>query len=419
MAPFTFTSGVSMIVALLIGFAFGFVLERAGFGDARRLVAQFYLYNMRVLKVMFTAIVTAMVLIFLSSAVGLVDFQRLFVPPTYLWPGIIGGFLIGAGFILGGYCPGTAVVAMATFKIDALLFVFGVTIGSVVFAEIAPLIWNFYQTSGFMGRVTIGEWLGVDQGIVVLGVIFMAIGAFALAEWAEAQFRAPAEKKAEPETDSSEGPVRRQLTFRPVTVSIFVILGVLIALVGQPTLETRIERNEKQLEEDLASRQYHIDPAELLNLMHNNQLRLQIIDVRPEAEYNLFHLRDAHNLRVEQVSPEWLQGLAPGTVTVIVSNGEEKANEAWKRLAVRPPINSYILAGGINRWLDLLADDKADVPGPDTPVADDQAFRHAIEKPLGGQHPESWPSIGALAERPYVEKVKVAKPKRPVGGGCG
>jgi len=58
---------------------------------------------MTVLKVMFTAIVTAMLLIFLASALLLLDFDRLYVNPTYLWPAIVGGLLLGMGFIIGGY----------------------------------------------------------------------------------------------------------------------------------------------------------------------------------------------------------------------------------------------------------------------------------------------------------------------------
>src|SRR5512134_3426669 len=106
MAPYTFGPSATTVVTLVIGFFFGFVLERAGFGNARNLAAQFYLHDMRVLKVMFTAIVTAMLLIFLASAVGLVDFARVWVPPTYFWPGVLGGFVLGVGFIIGGYCPG-------------------------------------------------------------------------------------------------------------------------------------------------------------------------------------------------------------------------------------------------------------------------------------------------------------------------
>jgi len=93
----------AVAVYLAIGFGFGFTLERAGFGDSRLMAAQFYLHDMTVLKVMFTAIVVAMVLIFAASGLMMLDFDRLYVNPTYLWTALIGGLLLGTGFIVGGY----------------------------------------------------------------------------------------------------------------------------------------------------------------------------------------------------------------------------------------------------------------------------------------------------------------------------
>ncbi|HRE10647.1 MAG TPA: sulfurtransferase, partial [Ignavibacteria bacterium] len=82
-------------VFVLIGIGFGVSLELAGFGNSRRLAAQFYLKDMRVLKTMFTGIVVAALLIFLSAAVGLLDFAQISVTQTFLWPGIIGGLIMG------------------------------------------------------------------------------------------------------------------------------------------------------------------------------------------------------------------------------------------------------------------------------------------------------------------------------------
>jgi hypothetical protein len=186
MAPFEL--GSNALVSVLLGIAFGFTLERAGFGNANKLVAQFYLYEMRVLKVMFTAIVTAMVLLFWSSALGLIEFSRVGVNLTHLWPGIIGGIVLGMGFILGGYCPGTALVSAATLKLDGLFFVLGVAFGAFVFVEALPSFWWWFQEAGYFGRLTLFDWLGVDAGIVVLGVVFMALGMFYGAEWIERIF---------------------------------------------------------------------------------------------------------------------------------------------------------------------------------------------------------------------------------------
>ena len=72
--PLTFASEeFRLLTGIVLGFLFGFVLERAGFGNARKLAGQFYLNDMTVFKVMFTAILVAMVGLYGLSAVGLAD----------------------------------------------------------------------------------------------------------------------------------------------------------------------------------------------------------------------------------------------------------------------------------------------------------------------------------------------------------
>jgi uncharacterized protein len=94
---------LSLPVALLIGIGFGFFLERAGFGSARKLVAQFYLTDLSVFKVMFTGIVTAMVGVAVLGRVGFLDVGELPLIGTYIVPEVLGGLILGAGFVIGGY----------------------------------------------------------------------------------------------------------------------------------------------------------------------------------------------------------------------------------------------------------------------------------------------------------------------------
>ena len=173
---------------VITGIGFGFALERAGFGDSRNLAAQFYLRDMRVFKVMFTAIVTAMLLIFWSDALGFLDYGRVYINPTYFWTAIIGGVVFGFGFVIGGYCPGTALVSMSTLKLDGLFFVFGLSIGMFLFGETIGFYRAFWDTSGFYGDVTLQDFFGVSAGVVVFGVVLMALGMFWAAEKVEAYF---------------------------------------------------------------------------------------------------------------------------------------------------------------------------------------------------------------------------------------
>lgn len=167
----------SWLVYLVIGFCFGFILESSGFGDARKLAGQFYFTELTVLKVMFTAIVVCMLLIFWSAALGWLDYDQVWVNPTYLWPGILGGLIMGFGFIVGGYCPGTSLVSMATLKVDGALFVAGVATGIFAFGESVSSFKDFWYSSYF-GRLTLPDWLGLPAGVVALVVVCMAIFMF-------------------------------------------------------------------------------------------------------------------------------------------------------------------------------------------------------------------------------------------------
>lgn len=174
----------SLVIAFIIGIAFGFALERGGFGNARILAAQFYFTNMRVLKVMFSAIVTAMIGIFYFAWIGWLDLSLIYIGNTYLLPQIIGGFILGIGFTIGGYCPGTSFVSASTGRYDGMIFILGIFFGIFLFGEAFPWIESFYNSTN-MGRVTLFEFLGLSHGMVVFLVVLMAIGAFALAGWGE------------------------------------------------------------------------------------------------------------------------------------------------------------------------------------------------------------------------------------------
>jgi len=179
---------------VVTGFFFGFMLEQAGFGNSRKLASQFYLSDMRVLKVMFTAIITAMLLLFGLEVLGLVRPGALYINPTHLWPGIVGGLIFGVGFVIGGYCPGTSLVSMATLKLDGAFFVLGLSAGMVVFGETLGWFQAFFDASGAMGEVTLPQALGLPAGVVVLLVVLMAVGMFFVAERLEARF-GPREKE--------------------------------------------------------------------------------------------------------------------------------------------------------------------------------------------------------------------------------
>ena len=188
-----FGNEVSLIIAFIIGIGFGFFLERAGFGSARKLAAQFYFRDMAVFKVMFTAIVTAMLGLFYLSWIGWVDLSQVYLVPTNVWPDLLGGLILGVGFVVGGYCPGTSCVAGATGKVDGYWFIFGLVFGIFAFGEAFPWISDFYNSSS-MGQITLPQLFNISYGVLVFVVVLIALGGFLLAEKVEKYF---AQKDAE------------------------------------------------------------------------------------------------------------------------------------------------------------------------------------------------------------------------------
>lgn len=174
----------NLLIAFVIGVGFGAVLEQAGFSSSRKLAGVFYGYDTVVLKVFFTGAITAMLGLLFFSLFGWMDLNLIYVNPTFLGSAIAGGIIMGAGFIIGGFCPGTSVCAAAIGKIDAMVFIGGIVIGIFFFAEGFPMIETFYM-SGDLGPIKVSDVLGISGGLMALLVILIALAMFKLGELAE------------------------------------------------------------------------------------------------------------------------------------------------------------------------------------------------------------------------------------------
>jgi len=169
-----------LVSAPVIGFAFGWCLERGGLGSARKLAGQFYLTDLTVFKVMFSALVTAMLGAFWLDRIGVLDLSLVYLPETYVVPQAIGGALFGAGFLVGGLCPGTACVAAAAGRLDGLAVAAGMLLGIASFNAaydwIRPLV-----DSTPLGAVTLTQLAGLPRAAGVLAITFAALAGFVLA----------------------------------------------------------------------------------------------------------------------------------------------------------------------------------------------------------------------------------------------
>lgn len=220
MGPFVpdiITDEMNLVVAFLLGIAFGAVLEQAGFSSSRRLAGLFYGYDFTVLRVFFTAAITAMLGVIFLGYFGYLDTDVIYVNPMFLGPAVVGGAIMGLGFILGGYCPGTSVVAASIGKKDAIAFVAGGILGVFVFGELFPLYDRFYA-SGALGPVKVFDSLGMSQGTFVLLLIIVAVGAFTATTWIE--------KRVNPESPARSWPRRAHA----LGAAGFVVLGIVVLL---------------------------------------------------------------------------------------------------------------------------------------------------------------------------------------------
>lgn len=186
----TMPEWLDMLIALMIGIGFGFSLEQAGFSSSRKLVGMFYGYDTTVIKVFFTAAIVALTGSQLLSYFGLLNLNQVFVNEYYVYAAIVGGIIMGAGFIMGGFCPGTGLSALSIGKIDAMVFVLGGLTGAFLFAESYPYILNLANGS-YKGAVKIDEALGIPTGIFIFLLIIAALAMFWIGEIAEKKFARP------------------------------------------------------------------------------------------------------------------------------------------------------------------------------------------------------------------------------------
>lgn len=193
---------LGLAVAVLVGFAFGFVLERVGFGRAQKLVAQFHGTDMAVLKVIFSGIVTALVGTVVLSALGVLDLDLVASRyPTFLWPMAAGGFLLGVGFVVSGYCPGTCWTATASGKLDGLATAMGTAAGAIGYSELQdaiPALARFHVSSD-LGGLYLWQVLHLPREVVAALVVALAIGAFAAAGRIERAVARRGRPRVEPE----------------------------------------------------------------------------------------------------------------------------------------------------------------------------------------------------------------------------
>ncbi len=168
----------NLLIGALIGIGFGFLLEASGFTNTRKLAGVFYGYDATVIKVFFTAALTALIGLFFMHYLGWIDITLTFYPKTFWIPTLIGGAIMGLGFVIGGFCPGTSLSAAASGKVDAMAFIVGVMLGIFGFIFTYDTLWESLRKSGNMGKVNIAQWIGIKEGLFIFLFTVIAIATF-------------------------------------------------------------------------------------------------------------------------------------------------------------------------------------------------------------------------------------------------
>jgi rhodanese-related sulfurtransferase len=337
---------LNLVVALLIGIAFGFILEQAGFSTSKKLVGLFYGYDFTVLRVFFTAGITAMIGVIAFGHFGLLDLNLIYVNPTYIGSAIVGGLIMGLGFVIGGFCPGTSVCAAAIGKIDAMIFIAGSFLGVFIFAEGYIYLEDFYK-SGFWGYPHMFETLGMSQSAFAVIMTVFAVLAFIVTTMIE--------KKVNKISDPNYYSPKRYLGIALATI--FISFTAFLMPERQSDILSRAsDKNvlstfhpEKMTTDEFAFR------------IIDGDKKLNIIDLRSKEDFTQMSFPNSVNMNYENLfGKDAAKTFSKKNASyVIIANTEDEETKAAYIAGEIGYENVYVLSDGMNGFRDNVINFKA------------------------------------------------------------
>lgn len=276
LVPDIISQNLNFIVALVIGIFFGAILEQAGFSSTKKLVGLFYGYDFTVLRVFFTAGIVAMIGVMALNYYGLLDMNLVYINPTFFWSALVGGAIMGLGFVVGGFCPGTSFCAAAIGKIDAMIFIVGAFLGVLIFGE-TYAIWEPLFKAADWGAPRIFETLGMSQSLFAFLLTAMAVAAFIVTQIIEHRVN-----KIE----------THKLNLKPYYVSILIIGGIVaLSSFTFPERKAELLANSEKVEISNVEKMSVDEFA--YRIMDEYDNKLQIIDFRNQKDVEAFSLPKA------------------------------------------------------------------------------------------------------------------------------
>jgi hypothetical protein len=397
MGPFVpdlISDQLNLVFGFLIGIAFGFVLEQAGFSSSRKLTGLFYGRDFTVLRVFFTAAITAMSGILLLAHFGLLDLDVIYINPTYLWAAIVGGIIMGFGFILGGYCPGTSVCAAAIGKIDAMVFIGGGVLGVFLFGEIFPYVQDLYLGS-FYGEPTVPAALGWPPGIFALAMIAFAIMAFMVTT--------KIERLLNPASPSRSFPAGAHIA----AATAALVIGALLVML--PDRKTALLDAMEDTNRVAAVAAPVMTPDELAFRLLDRDPHLVIIDVRDSAAQAAFPLPGASVVRPhEMFGKQWHSTLAREGRKVLVAESEAGERKAFFLASALGFKGFSVLGGGLSGFRAQILNPVM----PDRPLSQAEQDAYRFRRKAG-------PEIVRMVQETAAGPRRAAPTVKKVAGGCG
>ena len=332
LVPFIISNEFNLIIALVAGIGFGFVLEQAGFSSTKKLVGLFYGYDFTVLKVFFTAGVTAMIGVLLLAHWGLVDISLIYINPTFLWSALAGGAIMGVGFIIGGFCPGTSVCAAAIGKIDGMAFVAGSGLGVLAFIEGYPMLEDIYLAEAW-GPALMSDMLGMSNILFAFALTAIAFVAFYFTHLIENRINGIQPKFSK----------QKILVY---SSSIGLAFLILISIATIPDSKSRMAR---QINKELKLKDFtkaEVPPDKLASEIVSNYYKINIIDVRSAEAFKVFHLPFAINIPIEKMEDrEWSKILdQKHKVNYFYADEQQIARKAYLLAEHNGKADNYILS---------------------------------------------------------------------------
>ncbi|GAB4410537.1 MAG: hypothetical protein OHK0039_15040 [Bacteroidia bacterium] len=385
----------NFVVAFVIGIGFGFILESAGFSSTRKLAGLFYGYDFTVLKVFFTAGITAMLGVLLLGHFELLDLSVIYINPTFLWSALIGGAIMGAGFIIGGFCPGTSVCAAAIGKVDGIAFVLGGLIGVFVFAEAYPWFEGIYLAQD-LGAVRIYDALGMSAGTFAVALTAIALAAFAFTT----------------RIQDRVNHIRRVLDLRVVGRTLLIgMTPFLLASFLFVVPDTETQLRDRAADPAFRASYDHatVQPDKLVWELLYKTDKVLLIDTRPAEAYRQSHIPLAINVPLDSLfRPEWRRLLETRRAHRVFYGADD--DEALRALIIAEHWmegEHYVLAGGKAAFDRQIMD--IQVPVLAIPTADHGSMRFAVKAAQ---------RLREIEVQRLAAPAGAPKAKRKVKGGC-